>query len=245
MSRARLPVPAATEAEGRGDDSRNAFGTGREEDVAVTDLVQIEVEGDASNGKRSPARAKSWLRLRSRGEENADARSSSHVTTTGLDIAPNDPVLAYLQETSGPVDLSSLSLEPPAVAHMRKAGVVLVVPLIASGELIGLVALGPRLSERGYSTDDLRLLDSLASHAAPAMRVGQLIEQQQVEARRRERIEQELVVAQLIQQQFLPKSLPELKGWSVNAFYRPARTVGGDFYDFVELPNGRLMILRS
>ena len=56
--------------------------------------------------------------------------------------------------------------------------------------------------------------------------------------RARERLEQELQVAQLIQQNFLPKHLPELAGWQVAAYYRPARTVGGDFYDFIELPGG-------
>jgi serine phosphatase RsbU (regulator of sigma subunit) len=75
------------------------------------------------------------------------------------------------------------------------------------------------------------------------MRVGQLVRQQQAEARNRERIEQELKVAQLIQQQFLPKSVPDLPSWHVAAFYRPARTVGGDFYDFLPLPDGRLMVV--
>ncbi len=56
-------------------------------------------------------------------------------------------------------------------------------------------------------------------------------------------MEQELVVAQLIQQQFLPKSLPDLPGFDVTAFYRPARRVGGDFYDFIELPDGRVMLV--
>jgi serine phosphatase RsbU (regulator of sigma subunit) len=86
-----------------------------------------------------------------------------------------------------------------------------------------------------------RLLNSLAGYAAPAMRVGQLVRQQQAEARQRERIEQELKIAQIIQQQFLPKTLPDLPSWHVAAFYRPARTVGGDFYDFIPLPDGRVV----
>src|SRR4029077_16319948 len=45
------------------------------------------------------------------------------------------------------------------------------------------------------------------------------------------------------QQQFLPKSVPDLPTWSLSAFYRPARTVGGDFYDFVELPDGRVLVV--
>src|SRR5215211_1800730 len=54
---------------------------------------------------------------------------------------------------------------------------------------------------------------------------------------------QELRVARLIQQTFLPKSLPGLPGYDVAAYYQPAREVGGDFYDFLELPHGRLGLL--
>jgi len=99
---------------------------------------------------------------------------------------------------------------------------------------------GQRLSEQGYSNDDRRLLESLAAHAAPALRVGQLIREQQAEMRERGRMEQELQVAQMIQKNFLPRGLPLLPGWEVAADYRPARAVGGDFYDFVELADGRL-----
>jgi serine phosphatase RsbU (regulator of sigma subunit)/predicted ester cyclase len=59
----------------------------------------------------------------------------------------------------------------------------------------------------------------------------------------RERIEQELRVARTIQQASLPKEVPTLQGWQISPFYQPAREVGGDFYDFFELPNGRLGIV--
>jgi serine phosphatase RsbU (regulator of sigma subunit)/predicted ester cyclase len=60
------------------------------------------------------------------------------------------------------------------------------------------------------------------------------------EARERERIEQELQVARQIQQELLPETIPELEGWRIAAYYGPAREVGGDFYDFLEFPDGRL-----
>ncbi len=160
-----------------------------------------------------------------------------------VDIAASDPFLVYLAQARAPIDLPALDLDSAAVRELRAAGVVLVVPLISSGELIGALNLGPRLSEQGYSSDDRRLLDTLAGYAAPAMRVGQLLRAREAEARNVERIEQELRVAQLIQQQFLPQDLPSLDGYHVAAFYRPARTIGGDFYDFVELADGRLMII--
>ena len=57
-----------------------------------------------------------------------------------------------------------------------------------------------------------------------------------------ERVAQELKVARLVQQQFLPDELPDLPGWQIAAFYRSAREVGGDFYSFVELPTGEMGI---
>jgi predicted ester cyclase len=58
--------------------------------------------------------------------------------------------------------------------------------------------------------------------------------------RERERVEQELRVARRIQQASLPKEVPEQEGWQISPYYRPAREVGGDFYDFHLLPDGRL-----
>ena len=104
---------------------------------------------------------------------------------------------------------------------LREAGVELVVPLVSQGELVGVVNLGPRLSDQAYSTDDRKLLVSLAAQAAPALQVAQLVRRQAAEARTRERIEQELRVATLIQQNFLPKQLPELPGLA-----RRPRTTG-------------------
>jgi serine phosphatase RsbU (regulator of sigma subunit) len=200
-------------------------------------------EGSAAERAGRP-RVRGLLHRRSQAGTSGEA-PAPRVVPTGidLDLAANDPLVGYLLSAAGAVDITSLRLASPALKALQAAGVVLVVPLISSGSLVGLLSLGPRMSERGYSSDDLRLLNSLAGYAAPAMRVGQLVRQQEAEARNRERIEQELKVAQLIQQQFLPKSLPELPSWHVAAFYRPARTVGGDFYDFIELPDGRVMFV--
>ena len=162
------------------------------------------------------------------------------VINVDVDIAPTDPLLAYFQDTTNPVELARLNLQSPALDELRAAGVAVVVPLVSQGELIGIVNLGQRLSEQEYSTDDRKLLNDLSTQAAPAVRVAQLVRQQQIEARNRERIEQELRVARLIQQTLLPKSLPELAEYSLAAYYQPARQVGGDFYDFHYFDDGRI-----
>lgn len=166
-------------------------------------------------------------------------------TATGpaIDIAPNDPLFAYLQAATGVVEVERLDLESPALEELRTSGIRIVVPLVAQGELIGALYLGPRLSDQDYSTDDRRLLTTLAAQAAPAIRVAQLVREQAVEIQARERLEQEMRVATLIQQQFLPRELPQLPDWQVAAYYGPARAVGGDFYDFIALPDGRIGIV--
>ena len=65
------------------------------------------------------------------------------------------------------MDIDTLELDSPALRELRAAGVKLAVPLVSQGELIGVLNLGPRLSEQEYSSDDRRLLDNLAAQAAP------------------------------------------------------------------------------
>jgi serine phosphatase RsbU (regulator of sigma subunit) len=63
------------------------------------------------------------------------------------------------------------------------------------------------------------------------------------EIHERELVEQELRLARSIQQASLPKEVPQLQGWQISPYYRPAREVGGDFYDFHLLPEGRLGVV--
>jgi serine phosphatase RsbU (regulator of sigma subunit)/anti-sigma regulatory factor (Ser/Thr protein kinase) len=187
-----------------------------------------------------------WQRFTGKGGQDESAETSAisepsdSVTLLDLDIASNDPLLHYFQNSPGAVDISKLLIQSPALSAIQSNGVKMVVPLVSQGELIGLINLGPRLSEQEYSTDDRKLLNDLATQAAPAVRVAQLARQQLSEARERERFEQELRVASLIQQTLLPEDVPHLDGYDVVAYYQPAREVGGDFYDFLYFDNGRV-----
>jgi serine phosphatase RsbU (regulator of sigma subunit)/predicted ester cyclase len=73
--------------------------------------------------------------------------------------------------------------------------------------------------------------------------VTPFLEEIEQQTRERERVEQELKVAQSIQQASLPKEVPTLEGWQITPYYQPAREVGGDFYDFFELEEGRVGIV--
>jgi len=163
--------------------------------------------------------------------------------TLEFDIAPNDPLLAYFLSAPGLVEIDQLVMDSPALRTLNQAGVKISVPLVSQGELIGLLNLGGRRSEQEYSADDRRLLQTLATQAAPALRVAQLARQQQAEARDRERLEQELRVARIIQETLLPKELPNMPGWKVAAYWQPAMAVSGDFYDFINFPDGKLGVI--
>src|SRR3954471_19683515 len=183
------------------------------------------------------------FRLRRRRSADAEAVRPAATPTpepAPFEIAPDDPLLAYFQTVSGAVEIDALEMDSPALRALKDAGVKLAVPLVSQGELIGVLNLGPRLSEQDYSSDDRKLLDSLAAQAAPALRVGQLVREQESEAANRQRVEHELEVARLIQHHFLPRELPDLAGWQIAAYYRPAREVGGDFYDVIPLSDGRV-----
>jgi serine phosphatase RsbU (regulator of sigma subunit) len=173
-------------------------------------------------------------------EEHHQEEEEDEDEAPQLQIAPNDPIVAYLASASGVVEIDKLDLHSPALHAMKASQIKVVVPLVSQGELIGLLNLGPRLSQQEYSADDRKLLNDLATQTAPAVQVAQLVRQQQRQAQERERIEQELRVARLIQQTLLPKEVPDLEGYKLAAYYQPAREVGGDFYDFLKLDDEHL-----
>jgi serine phosphatase RsbU (regulator of sigma subunit)/anti-sigma regulatory factor (Ser/Thr protein kinase) len=157
-----------------------------------------------------------------------------------IDIAPHDPLFVYFQRSTAAVEVARLQMDSPALEQIKETGAILIAPLVSQGEIIGVISVGSRRSDQEYASDDRRLLDDLTSQAAPAVRVAQLVRQQQLAALERERIEQELRVARVIQQTLLPHEPPQVEGWRIGAHWQPARAVSGDFYDFIPLPDGRV-----
>lgn len=170
----------------------------------------------------------------------SEIKASRDIHAIELNISPTDPLLSYLTSVGGVILLSNLEMDSPAVQSLRQANVKILMPLINQGELIGLISLGPRRSEQEYSTDDRQYLTTLATQASPALRIAQMVKRQRFEERQRERLEQELRVARVVQETLLPKKVPTLPNWQIAAHWQPARAVSGDFYDFISFPDGKI-----
>jgi sigma-B regulation protein RsbU (phosphoserine phosphatase) len=114
----------------------------------------------------------------------------------------------------------------------------LAAPLVDAGGILGLIALCSRASVRRFSENDLELLVSLASAAALRVRNVELAE----EAAARKVFEHELAIAHDMQMSMLPRELPARPEIALAARLQPARSIGGDLYDFVE-DDGRLWFI--
>ena len=111
------------------------------------------------------------------------------------------------------------------------------------GEIMGVAPTGRELNNRAIVIHRIvegKIAEEWGMGTLGAKLRGQRLEQ---EIRERERVEQELKVARSIQRASLPKEVPDLEGWKISPYYQPAREVGGDFYDFLELIDGRLGIV--
>lgn len=118
----------------------------------------------------------------------------------------------------------------------------ILLPLAVKNELSGIISLSPKLSEEPYTATDLRLLRSVASQTGLALENSRLTEAIAREAAQKERLNRELEIAREVQERLFPQDLPPVEGIDYFGACRPALGVGGDYYDFLELPGGKFGI---
>ncbi len=116
----------------------------------------------------------------------------------------------------------------------------LLLPMPGRTSLAGLMILGAKRSEEPYSRSDRQLLESVAAQTGLTIENSVLIHTLAEEAAHRERISREIEIAREVQQQLFPQSYPQVAGVALAGYCRTAQEVGGDYYDFIELENGRL-----
>jgi sigma-B regulation protein RsbU (phosphoserine phosphatase) len=148
-----------------------------------------------------------------------------------LDNDDDDPD-SWLNRNSG-----STAQERAALARL---GTNVLLPLTAREKLLGFISLGAKKSEVPFTGNDLRLLKSVANQTGLALENAQLLAAITEEVAQRERLNREVEIAREVQERLFPQELPVIRGLDYCGGCRPALGVGGDYYDFLALPEGQL-----
>lgn len=147
-------------------------------------------------------------------------------------------VIGQVAATGEPLlisDATGDSRVPDATDPSLAIRSILVAPLKAHGQILGVLAVVNRRGVGIFTDEELNLVVSLADQAASTVELVKLYG----EVAAKERIEQELRVARDFQQMLLPKVFPDVPGYELAAFSAPALEVGGDYYDFFWVDEGR------
>ncbi len=135
-------------------------------------------------------------------------------------------VINQVRQTGRPDILS------PSATDGASIGAILCAPMKAQDRVLGVVLLGRVKEQAIFTASDEKLVMALASQAAIAIEKAWL-HRHEVD---RQRLEEELALSRQIQLSLLPESCPTLPGWEFAAIYQAARQIGGDLYDFFDLP---------
>jgi serine phosphatase RsbU (regulator of sigma subunit) len=157
-----------------------------------------------------------------------------------------DGLLSLMRKIKLPQSFVLLSEEPDSVKineedrdKIMNAGVVLSVPMILQDRLIGILNVGPKLSGKVYSQEDIDLLSTVAGQAAIAIENARL-HKAEIE---NQKIQEELAIARRIQKELLPNADPSIIGLDIAGISIPASTVGGDYFDYILLEPKKLLVV--
>ncbi len=149
----------------------------------------------------------------------------------------NEPLVVYADDPD-----SWIHSEPEMDgerAMLEKLETQLLLPLNVKEKLPGFISLGPKQSEEPYSNTDLRLLQAVATQTGLALENSRLTARIASEVAQRERLNREVEIAREVQERLFPQDNPTITGLDYCGACRPALGVGGDYYDFLLLPNNR------
>jgi len=152
-------------------------------------------------------------------------------------VGSNESSLRQLMVQTKKVSLIDDILSDRRTQHVRQntqlRGSLLSVPLLSHEELIGILHATKDI-EYGFDQDDIEVLTTFADHVTIAIENSKLI----AKSIERERLHQEMMVAQRMQQRLLPQTVPNFPSIDIAAVSESSLEVGGDYYDFVQLSDG-------
>jgi sigma-B regulation protein RsbU (phosphoserine phosphatase) len=160
---------------------------------------------------------------------------------SALDFAlPADaPAVAQMRNSRVPVVMEESA---SGSAGLEPLDAQLLLPLASKKELLGFISLGPKKSQEPYSASDTSLLRTVAAQTGMALENSRLSEAIASEMAQRELLSREIEIAREVQQRLFPQTMPEVPALQYAGHCRPARSVGGDYYDFLALTGGSLGI---
>jgi len=156
-----------------------------------------------------------------------------------LRFEPNGQFISLMAHMEAPVeetdvlDKINLPAERQNLAHLRAR---LFLPLMHRDELIGVLTVGKKITERRFSYEDMTLLSLLSTQIAIAFENTRLYQERLT----KQRLDEELHLAREIQRLLLPRQTPRNEHFEIAAINFPSHEVGGDYYDFFELRDGGL-----
>ncbi len=154
-------------------------------------------------------------------------------------LKTNEPLVIYQDDQDSWINDAAQTTERE---NLRELNSQLLLPFGAKNELSGLISLSPKLSDLPYTPTDLRLLKSVAAQTGLALENSHLTQVIVSEAAQKERINRELEIAREVQERLFPQELPRIEGLDYFGACRSALDVGGDYYDFIELPENKFGI---
>ena len=153
-------------------------------------------------------------------------------------IQADGPLIQKMAERKKELTIHDIQEDPSfekeraaCVESFEQLGATLLVPLIYEDRLTGLISLGQKKSGKFYRKEDINVLTILANQGAVAIENALMIE----DVIEKERMEEELSIARDLQESMLPARCPEIARFEIASLCVPAREVGGDFFDFIEI----------
>ncbi len=126
-----------------------------------------------------------------------------------------------------------------SIADFRIRSMMCAPLLNSDDEAVGVLQVDTLDQRKRFQKEDLEVLASIAAQAGIAIDNAQLHE----EALRQREVARDLEVARDVQASFLPQTAPQIEGYSFYDYYQPANHVGGDYYDYIHLPDGRIAVI--
>src|SRR5215213_3961142 len=197
------------------------------------------------SAEQNMALARRFMEARVKGdvdalEEMLPADFVSHTKLLPEEVQGRDGVIWAAAQVAGAISNASVVVEDQVAQGDKVVTRFTVHSTHDRGEIMGLAPSGRQMTNRVILIHRIsggKIAEEWGIGTIGSNLRGQLLEQERIES---ERIEHELRVARSIQQASLPDEVPELEGWQISPYYQPAREVGGDFYDFHLLSEGRL-----